>query len=63
MDLYLQLSSVAAATMASSSSSGIALKTFSLENDIKELSAQDEIFRYDIAENKRINNERPWARE
>ncbi|KAI0360499.1 Mov34-domain-containing protein [Trametes cingulata] len=49
--------------MASSSSSNIALKTFSLENDIKELSAQDEIFRYDPQENKRINNERPWARD
>ncbi|KAI0674487.1 Mov34-domain-containing protein [Trametes maxima] len=49
--------------MASSSSSGIALKTFSLENDIKELSAQDDIFRYDPAENKRINIERPWARD
>lgn len=49
--------------MASSSSSNVALKTFSLENDIKELDAQDEIFRYDPEENKRINMDRPWARE
>ncbi|KAH9897059.1 Mov34-domain-containing protein [Cubamyces lactineus] len=49
--------------MASSSSSNIALQTFSLENDIKELDAQDEIFRYDPQENKRINMDRPWARD
>ena len=53
--------SLAAAAMASSSN--IALKTFSLANDIKEISAQDEIFRYDPAENRRINNEKPWVRE
>ena len=45
------------------SGSGIALKTFNLANDIKELSAQDEIFRYDPVENRRINNEKPWVRE
>ena len=45
------------------SSSNIARKTFDLANDVKELSAQDEIFRYDPVENRRINNERPWARE
>ncbi|KAH9852444.1 Mov34-domain-containing protein [Lenzites betulinus] len=49
--------------MASSSSSNIALKTFSLENEIKELSAQDEIFKYDPVENRRINAEKPWARD
>ena len=53
--------SLAAAAMASSSN--IALKTFSLANDIKEISAQDEIFRYDPAENRRINNDKPWVRE
>ena len=49
--------------MASGSGSNIALKTFNLANDIKELSAQDEIFRYDPAENRRINNDKPWVRE
>ncbi|KAM5533562.1 hypothetical protein V8D89_012778 [Ganoderma adspersum] len=45
------------------SGSGIALKTFNLANDVKELNAQDEIFKFDAAENRRINNERPWARD
>lgn len=45
------------------SGSGIALKTFNLANDVKELNAQDEIFKFDAVENRRINNERPWARE
>ncbi|KAH9941197.1 Mov34-domain-containing protein [Epithele typhae] len=49
--------------MASSSSSGNALKTFSLLNDVKELTAQDEIFLYDHAENQRVNNEKPWTRD
>ncbi|RDX54713.1 Mov34-domain-containing protein [Lentinus brumalis] len=49
--------------MASGSGSNIALKTFNLANDIKELSAQDEIFRYDPAENRRINNDKPWVRD
>ncbi|KAI9065609.1 Mov34-domain-containing protein [Trametes sanguinea] len=50
-------------TSQNGSRADIALKTFSLANDIKELSAQDEIFRFDPQENKRINNDRPWARD
>ena len=49
--------------MASSSSSNTALKTFSLENDILEVSPQDEIYRFDAKENKRINDEQPWKKE
>ena len=45
------------------SSSNVPLKTFSLANDIKELGAQDEIFKYDPVENRRINNDKPWVRE
>ena len=48
--------------MASSSGFNIALKTFNLANDIKELSAQDETFIYDPAY-RRINNDKPWVRE
>lgn len=44
-------------------SSNIPFKTFSLTNDIKEIDPQDEIFRYDPLENRRINNEKPWVRE
>jgi len=44
-------------------SSGIALKSFSLTNNILEVSPQDEIFRYDVEANKQINRESPWTKE
>lgn len=44
-------------------SSKMALQTFSVENDILEISPQDEIYRFDEAANKRINREAPWAQE
>ncbi|PFH47658.1 hypothetical protein AMATHDRAFT_197732 [Amanita thiersii Skay4041] len=40
-----------------------ALKTFSLENEILNISPQDEIYRFDREENKRINDEAPWAKD
>ena len=46
-----------------SSSSNTAFKTFSLENSILEIPPQDEIFRYDAEEDRRINNEEPWKNE
>jgi len=45
------------------SSSSTALKTFSLENDILEVSPQDEIYRYDHEANKVILREEPWKKE
>jgi len=44
-------------------SSKMALQTFSIENDILEISPQDEIYRFDEAANKKINRESPWAQE
>jgi len=44
-------------------SAGLARKTFDLTNDIKEIDPQDEIFRFDSDENKRINKESPWSKE
>ncbi|KAJ3544062.1 hypothetical protein NM688_g5784 [Phlebia brevispora] len=44
-------------------SAGTALKSFSLNNDIKEISPQDEIFRFDPEANRRLNREQPWARD
>ena len=44
-------------------SSKIALQTFSIENDVLEISPQDEIYRFDEAANKQINREAPWAQE
>ncbi|KAF8166253.1 JAB1/Mov34/MPN/PAD-1 ubiquitin protease-domain-containing protein [Pholiota molesta] len=44
-------------------SSSTALKTFSLTNDIIEISPQDEIYRFDAAADKRINNEQPWKKD
>lgn len=46
--------------MAASSSSKTALKTFSLENDILEVSQQDEIFKFDSAANRAVYNAAPW---
>lgn len=44
-------------------SSKMALQTFSIENDILEISPQDEIYRFDEAANKQVNREAPWAQE
>ena len=44
-------------------SSKMALRTFSIENDILEISPQDEIYRFNEAANKQINREAPWAQE
>jgi COP9 signalosome complex subunit 5 len=44
-------------------SSDTALKTFALENNFKDISPQDDIFRYDAGEDRRINNEQPWKNE
>lgn len=44
-------------------SSKMALQTFSIENDILEITPQDEIYRFDEAANKQINREAPWAQE
>jgi COP9 signalosome complex subunit 5 len=41
----------------------MALQTFSIENDILEISHQDEIYRFDEAANKQVNREAPWAQE
>lgn len=41
----------------------MALQTFSIENDILEISPQDEIYRFDEAANKQVNREAPWAQE
>ncbi|KZP11460.1 Mov34-domain-containing protein [Athelia psychrophila] len=45
------------------SSSNIALKTFSLANDVLQISPQDEIFKYDTALNKKINKEALWTKD
>jgi len=44
-------------------SSRIALQSFSLNNNIAEISPQDEIFRFDVEANKQINREAPWGKE
>ncbi|KAG8850790.1 COP9 signalosome catalytic subunit rri1 [Serendipita sp. 411] len=41
--------------------SQMALKTFSLTNDIVEVSPQDEIYKYDAAADRQINNQAPWS--
>src|SRR6266702_967217 len=40
------------------SSSDTALKTFSSTNDIKDIPEQDEIYKFDVEANKRLNRER-----
>ena len=45
------------------SSSSTALKTFSLENDILEVSADDEIFKYDPEESREALRLQPWKKE
>jgi COP9 signalosome complex subunit 5 len=44
-------------------SSSTALKTFSLANDILNVSPQDEIYKFDAEANKRINREAPWSKD
>ncbi|KAF9458160.1 JAB1/Mov34/MPN/PAD-1 ubiquitin protease-domain-containing protein [Collybia nuda] len=44
-------------------SSSTALQTFSLANDILSVSPQDEIYRFDVEANKRINREAPWSKD
>ena len=46
-----------------SMSSNTAFRTFSLANDVLEISPQDEIFRFDPEANRRLNREQPWAKE
>jgi hypothetical protein len=43
--------------------SSTAFKSFSLANDIFEVSPQDEIYAFDVEANKRINREAPWDKE
>jgi COP9 signalosome complex subunit 5 len=45
------------------SSSGLALKSFSLANDVLEVSPQDAIYRFDAEGNKKILAEAPWSKE
>ncbi|KAF9815784.1 hypothetical protein IEO21_04368 [Rhodonia placenta] len=45
------------------SSSSTAFKTFSLTNDVVEVSPQDEIYRFDPEANRTLNREQPWARD
>ncbi|KZS99364.1 uncharacterized protein LAESUDRAFT_668073, partial [Laetiporus sulphureus 93-53] len=44
-------------------SSSTAFKTFSLINNILDLSPQDEIYRFDPEENRKILRDQPWIRE
>lgn len=45
------------------SSSGTALKTFNLENDVLTIDAQDEIFTYDAKADREFNRAQPWTKE
>ncbi|TFK23524.1 Mov34-domain-containing protein [Coprinopsis marcescibilis] len=45
------------------SSSHTALQSFSLTNNILEISPQDEIYKFDAEENRRINQEAPWTKD
>ena len=45
------------------SKSKTALKSFSLENNILEVSPNDEIYRFDADADKAINQEAPWKKE
>ena len=44
-------------------SAGVALQSFSLQNSILDISPQDEIYKFDAEENRRINREAPWAKD
>lgn len=41
----------------------IAYKTFSLENDIKEVDPKDKLFDFDEAEQRKVVKEEPWKKE
>ena len=43
--------------------SNIAQQSFSLANNISTISPQDEIYRFDVEANKRINRDAPWNKE
>ncbi|KAJ8508389.1 hypothetical protein ONZ45_g9332 [Pleurotus djamor] len=43
--------------------SSTALQSFNLANDILEVSPQDQIYKFDAEENKRINRESPWSND
>ncbi len=45
------------------SSSDTALKSFALTNDIREISPQDEIYKFDVEANRRLIREQPWTSE
>jgi COP9 signalosome complex subunit 5 len=40
-----------------------ALKTFALENNVLEVSPNDEIYRFNVDEDKRVNQEAPWKKD
>nr|GAT57603.1 predicted protein [Mycena chlorophos] len=44
-------------------SSSTAFKSFSLENDVATLAPSDEIFKFDVDANRRINREAPWSKD
>lgn len=48
---------------AAMSSSGIALQSFSLTNNILQVSPSDEIYRFDAEANRKLNREAPWTKE
>ncbi|KAG9006821.1 COP9 signalosome catalytic subunit rri1 [Tulasnella sp. JGI-2019a] len=45
------------------SSSGMAMKTFELSNDIREIDPADQIFQFDAALQKSVNKAEPWAKD
>jgi hypothetical protein len=49
--------------LAAMAQSQMALKTFSLANDVVDVSPQDEIYRYDAAADRQINQQSPWSSE
>lgn len=44
-------------------SNSVAFQTFNLTNDVKDIDAQDAIFKHDIEYNKKINQDAPWKKE
>lgn len=43
--------------------SSMAMKTFSLANDIYTVSPQDDMYKYDPEIHKRVLREQPWVKE
>lgn len=41
----------------------VALQSFNLANDIANISPQDEIYKYDVEENRKILRAEPWKSE